>query len=68
MATSTKAADDHTPTGDPDHVAYGADYYWTCTCGASAAHLTDEATAHGAAEHHEQYCYDDGDVTVRVSK
>lgn len=67
MARSTTRADEHSPTGDPDHVAYGQDYYWSCTCGQSAAFMTDEQTAHAKGEKHERYCMDDGIVMVRVS-
>jgi len=67
MVSTTDAADDSEPTGDPEHVAYGADFWWSCTCGAAAHHLTRRATAEHAAEEHETYCFVNGDVTVRVN-
>jgi len=68
MPTTTQTAKEHSPTGDPDHVAHGSDYYWTCTCGASARFLTSQSKAEHKAGHHEQYCRHDGDVTVEVCK
>ena len=68
MARSTTRADNHEPSGDPDHVAYGKDYYWTCTCGRQASHFTTENIAHYEAEKHERYCMHDGTATVRVSR
>jgi len=67
MTETTTRADAHTPTGDPEHVAYGQDYYWSCSCGRSAAFLTDEQTAESRGEKHERYCMDGGTVTVRVA-
>jgi len=67
MATDHDAVADYEPTGDPDHVAYGADYYWTCTCGASANFFTAESKARYRAEQHEQYCRDNGTATIRVA-
>jgi len=68
MARSTTRADDHEPIGNPEHVAYGKDYYWTCTCGRRASHFTTEDTAHHEAEEHERYCMDNGTTTVKVSQ
>jgi len=67
MVTTTNCADKHSPTGDPDHVAYGQDYYWSCTCGQSAAFMSGKETAEAKGKNHERYCMDDGTVTVRVS-
>lgn len=58
---------DYEPTGDPDHVAYGKDFYWVCTCGASGAHLTTKSRATHRAQRHAEYCRADGTTTVRVS-
>jgi len=62
MVSTTKAAKNYTATGDPDHVAYGADFHWTCTCGRSAGFATTKRKATLRAKHHEQYC--NGDVEV----
>jgi len=67
MTETTTRAEEHSSTGDPNHVAYGQDYYWSCTCGRSAAFLTGEETARSKGENHERYCISDGTVTVRVS-
>jgi len=68
MATSEPAVDSYEPTGDPEHVAYGKDFYWTCACGSSASFLTREPKAEHGAEQHERYCMDDGETTVRVRR
>ena len=67
MATSEPGVDDYEPTGDPEHVAYGKDFWWSCTCGAAAGHLTRRETAEAAAEEHETYCFTGGETTVRVN-
>jgi len=68
MVQTTDDADTHTPTGDSEHVAYGKDYYWTCTCGSFGMCLTTEDTARQQAAHHERHCTDSGTTTVRVSQ
>lgn len=70
MATSsptvrlTDAARDYEPTGDSDHVAFGADFVWTCTCGASSAFLTTRRKQEARAQSHADYC--DGETVVDV--
>lgn len=68
MATTTDAVENYEPSGDPEHVSYASDFYWTCTCGASAGRLTKRKEAEYAGEKHEQYCFENGDVTVRVNQ
>lgn len=60
----TKAAREYEPTGDPDHVAYGADYRWQCSCGRKSHYVTTERKAKNRASNHERYC--DGETTVDV--
>lgn len=66
MARLTDAAINHEPTGDPEHVAYGQDYRWTCDCGASSSFLAGADETRRRAERHEQYCPQDGTATVEV--
>lgn len=66
MATITDAAQAHEPTGDPDHVSYAKDYYWTCTCGASQSTFTRLKQAEHRALSHEEYCMDNGVTTIQV--
>jgi len=66
MATLTTQAKTYEPHGDPDHVAYGADFTWSCTCGKSSAFVTTKRKAEHRAESHEDYCMHDGTVTVDV--
>jgi len=67
MVAETDAAESYEPIGDPDHVGYGADFYWACTCGDTSRFITTREKARHSAEHHEQYCMDDGDVLVKVT-
>jgi len=60
----TDAAQQHQPTGDPDHVAYGQDFYWTCSCGQSSAFLGSLDKQMFRAEQHNEYC--DGATRVEV--
>lgn len=62
--TLTTDAQDYEPVGDPEHVAYGADFVWRCTCGASSRFLTTKAKQQARAEAHADYC--DGDTVVDV--
>jgi len=62
--TLTERAREYEPTGDPDHVAYASDYFWRCTCGASAGTFTGKATALRRGRAHSEHC--DGDVVVSV--
>lgn len=66
MPALTDAADAYEPTGDPEHVAYGAAYYWQCTCGASASTLTSQTKATARGRHHARYCA--GRVVVDVTR
>lgn len=65
METTTKAQN-HEPTGDKKHVAYGKDYHWECSCGVSGGFLTGKEKAESHAERHEEYCRFDGETTVKV--
>lgn len=62
----TQAAREYKPTGDPDHVAYGANYTWECSCGRSGRFLTVESKAKNQAHQHEQNCWENGETTVDV--
>lgn len=71
MATSestsvrlTDAARNYEPIGDPEHVAYGADFVWTCSCGASSRFATTERKQIVRAQSHTDYC--DGETVVDV--
>jgi hypothetical protein len=65
MVETTDAADAHEPTGDPEHVAFGSNYYWTCTCGRSAPFMTTQRKAMSRGSEHERHCT--GEATVEVS-
>jgi len=56
MVSTTDAADDYEPTGDPEHVAYGQAYYWECPCGSGSHFLMGRRKAQSQAEEHERYC------------
>jgi hypothetical protein len=58
------AAQNHEPTGDPDHVAYGQDFVWRCSCGQSSAFLARLDKQTYRAEQHSRYC--DGRTRVEV--
>ena len=60
----TEAAQKHEPFGDTDHVAYGKDFHWTCSCGSSSAFMTTRQVAESRANAHERYCT--GETTVKV--
>ena len=60
----TQAAVNHDPVGDPEHSAYGEDYYWKCSCGQSSSTLTTKSKAEYRAKQHENYCT--GEATVKV--
>jgi len=62
MPQLTTQAEQYEPTGDPDHVAYGQDFIWSCSCGQSGNFVTSKNRATGRAEQHEQYC--SGHTTV----
>ena len=62
----TDAAEDYDPTGDSDHIAYGADFVWRCSCGRTSGTSTIEPRARHRAEAHEEYCMKRGDVTLDV--
>jgi hypothetical protein len=66
MPHTTQAAKDHEPIGDPDHVSFGENYYWKCSCGRSAPFMTTQKKAVRRGAQHEKYC--EGKVTVEVSK
>jgi len=57
---------EHEPTGDPEHIAYGKDYYWRCSCGASAPFITTKDKAKGRGKSHEENCPDNGTVEVQI--
>lgn len=65
MAEITTQAEQHEPTGDSEHVAYGKNYYYRCSCGHTSRFLTTQNKATYRAEQHEEYC--DGETTVEVS-
>lgn len=65
MPNVTDDAKAHEPTGDPDHAAFGENYYWTCTCGHSARFFTTQRKAVSRGAEHERNCT--GDVSVEVS-
>jgi len=60
----TDAAQQHEPTGDPEHVAYGMSYVWTCSCGQSSTHIRKIHKQKYEARQHARYC--DGEVRVEV--
>lgn len=62
MTTKTQAAKAYEPIGDPDHVSYGEDFVWSCSCGKSCAFVTSEKKAEYRAENHEENCR--GTVTI----
>jgi len=64
MPTLTQQAQAYEPTGDPDHVAYGKDFHWRCSCGKTSNFFTSESRAVTRAQSHEDYC--DGTTTVDV--
>jgi len=64
MVSTTTAATDYEPTGDPEHVAYGADFVYTCTCGKTSPFITTKAKQMHRAKKHERYC--DGTTEVDV--
>lgn len=66
MATVTSNAESHKPRGDPDHIAYGRDYFWRCSCGKEATRITRKSQAKSAAERHEEYCPKNGTAEVDV--
>jgi hypothetical protein len=60
----TDEAQSHEPIGDPDHVAYGQDFVWRCSCGQSSAFLAGLDKQTYRAEQHSRYC--DGATCVEV--
>lgn len=64
--TMTDAAKNYEPIGDPDHVAYASDFYWTCSCGKSGRFLVSESRAKSLGISHATEC--GGDITVDVSR
>lgn len=64
LVTLTTAAEQYEPSGDPDHVAYGSDYLWTCTCGASSRFFATRTKQLARAKQHSRYC--DGETEVDV--
>ncbi len=64
MMQLTDDAEEYSPTGDPNHVDYGQDFVWSCTCGQTSAFVTGKEKAIRRAKAHEQHC--DGETTVDV--
>jgi hypothetical protein len=61
----TDDAHDHEPTGDPDHVAFGKNYTWRCSCGNRGVFALTERKATRKARKHESHC--PGETTVDVT-
>lgn len=66
VVTETTAAREYEASGDPEHVAYAADFVWRCSCGRSSSFITTRPKAEYGAENHATYCVGDGDVTLDV--
>jgi hypothetical protein len=62
--TLTDDAEAYTPTGDPEHVAYGANYVWSCSCGRGSVFITTRPKAIGRATEHEANCGGTTEVDV----
>jgi len=60
----TEDARKHEPTGDPEHIAYGQDYTWSCSCGRTSEFIYSQKKAERNAEAHERYC--GGETVVDV--
>ena len=65
MVSMTTQAKEYNPVGDPDHVAYGEQYYWSCSCGLSAPTFGTKSQMQHRGKSHEENC--DGSVTVQVN-